>query len=184
MTPRRLSDSPKSTQSLYVDNLGPWFSTDSPSQSSSLDSLASYYCSRLGPPERLTPIKAATPTRKPTICDAKSAKLPREGLPVLCGDNNKPPTPASLPSTTSDPDLRFYNELSTPTRLKSAPVWDKLEKRHHGSGGHSRSHSLASPPSSSLRRRQTTRRHAIYGGTGLPGIPVPFDDPEQTRVNP
>ncbi|KAH9928950.1 uncharacterized protein B0H18DRAFT_999539 [Fomitopsis serialis] len=166
-------------------NLGQWFSKDSPSQSSSLDSLASYYCAKLGPPERLTPVKAATSARKPTICAVKSSKVTREDPPPLSGDSDALSRTSGVPSATSDPDLRLHTELSTSTPLKSAPVWNKLERRQGPGGTHSRSHSLASPPSSSaLRRRQTTRRHAIYGGTGLPGIPVPYDDPEETKVNP
>ncbi|KZT66984.1 hypothetical protein DAEQUDRAFT_767508 [Daedalea quercina L-15889] len=165
------------TISFVDDNLGQWFSKDPPSQSSSLDSLTSYYCGKLSQPAGLASVKAAT-SRKPTICDLNLSSA-SPGEPTLLFENA--PSPGNVSNPTSDPDLRAYNEFST-AYLKSAPVWEKLEKRH--GGNHSRSHSLASPPSGALRRRQTTRRHAIYGGTGLPGIPVPFDDPEETKVNP
>ena len=166
----------KSTHSLYIDtSLGQWFSEEPLSQSSSLDTLASYYC---GTPDKRPTVKNAKP-QKPIICDAR-----------ITGGGSPKPTPhdvslaGSMTGSTSNPDFLAHGDHSASTRSKSALVWEKLEKRNGGHVSHNRSHSLASPPSSTLKRRQTSRRHAIYGGTGIPGIPVPYDDPEETRVNP
>lgn len=165
----------KSTHSMYINSgqaLGQCFSKDPPSQSSSLDSLASFYSG------------AATPEKRYTVKNAKLLKTTKSDMHFSKPDSDDldVPLPGSISITTSNPDLCAYNDNMHTTLLTL--VWERPEKRRGGPSGHNRSHSLASSPSGALGRRETSRRHAIYCGPGVSDISIPYDDPEETRVNP